>query len=476
MSHLDISIKSADKYLTTDKKIEEFLNSSIVIEQKVDGIKLTVLKVADEGNLDDYIFSYKGNILYSTEFGYLSDEDVKKESIGVSQFKFIFDHFKKLKKNDIPVGTELFIEFLMSKPTLSSNYTDKHRMVLIGYSESEYSIIFGKLSTNNSGMSTELRKEYAKSLSIDIPNLVFNGVLSVAFPGESISSIKKHFLSIPSVYGGLEEGVVMSYNGIILKWQQDYQNDQELRRAIKASYKEDEPKDEELYWENMKKEVSNIVDSMSINSRKLPDLMEELCIIIRNLNVQFTHSKKTMVNIKDDIQLTSKLQIIKKMDGNNNALVIGKFRVLTTDGHVKLINKALEEYDDVVICLVTSKDTAGSKDLRARMIQETFPLVKVIHSSNANLIRVLQKSPMNINVILAGSDRVESYRSQLYNALGIEVKELQRDDSDISASKVIENIEDQSFFTNSTPEAIHPYYDSLKDMYGKHEQGVLERG
>ena len=36
---LDISIQSADKYLTSQKKIEELLTSEVEIEHKTDGIK-----------------------------------------------------------------------------------------------------------------------------------------------------------------------------------------------------------------------------------------------------------------------------------------------------------------------------------------------------------------------------------------------------------------------------------------------------
>ena len=67
---LDISILSADKFLTSAKRIHDFLFTPCEIEAKTDGVKLTVVKVADDGRLSDYIFAYKGNVLYNSEFNY----------------------------------------------------------------------------------------------------------------------------------------------------------------------------------------------------------------------------------------------------------------------------------------------------------------------------------------------------------------------------------------------------------------------
>lgn len=124
---LDISIASADKFLTSKAKIDEFLTSKVSIEEKLDGVKLTIIKVQEDGNLGDYIIAYKENILYAEEFDYQPMTKIKKESISNSQFKLVLDHFSSLPKNTIPIGTELFVEFLMSKPTLSSNYKSKHK-------------------------------------------------------------------------------------------------------------------------------------------------------------------------------------------------------------------------------------------------------------------------------------------------------------------------------------------------------------
>lgn len=488
---LDISILAAGKYLTTADRINDFLSSTVTIEHKTDGVKLTVVKQANNGNIKDYIFAYKGNILYSTEYDYLPTSKVKKESIGASQFKTVFQHFDSLNKNNIPVGTELFIEFLMSKPTLSSNYDTKHKMVLIGSSKSTWEESYGKLRTKPNGFSTENRDLYAKELKIDVPQVLFQGTMGsqIAFdrgiqnntlkreftqrkssmnwsnPELLIDDIREMFLSIESKYGGTEEGVVIKYGTKLLKWQQEYQLDKEARAKIKMKYKESDPDAEQNYWDNVKRVSLELANGIVVKSRKLDDILSELSLALKRYKLNFEHSVKTELMIKDDIQLNAKTVLIKQMRGNNNALIIGKFRVFTKEGHYKLIKRATKLYDNVVVCLVTSADTASTKDLRERMIKKCFPGVQVVHSSNGNILSIINKSPININVVYAGTDRVSGYQQQIKNNIGMSVRELPRTDSDISASKVIAEINDKEFFTKNTPTEIHSLYDDIKKAY-----------
>ena len=488
---LDISILAAGKYLTTADRINDFLSSAVTVEHKTDGVKLTVIKRTNNGNIKDYIFAYKGNILYSTEYDYLPTSRVKKESIGASQFKTVFQHFDSLNKNNIPVGTELFIEFLMSKPTLSSNYDTKHKMVLIGSSKSTWEESYGKLRTKPAGFSTEHRAQYAKELKIDVPQVLFQGTMGsqITFergiqnnilkreftqrkssmnwsnPELLIDDIREMFLSIESKYGGTEEGVVIKYGTKILKWQQEYQLDKEARAKIKMKYKESDPDAEQNYWDNVKRVSLELANGIVVKSRKLDDILSELSLALKRYKLNFGHSVKTELMIKDDIQLNAKTVLIKQMRGNNNALIIGKFRVFTKEGHYKLIKRATKLYDNVVVCLVTSADTSSTKDLRERMIKKCFPGVQVVHSSNGNILSIINKSPININVVYAGSDRVSGYQQQIKNNIGMSVRELSRTDSDISASKVIAEINDKEFFTKNTPAEIHSLYDDIKKAY-----------
>lgn len=488
---LDISIMAAGKYLTNSKRIEDFLMSEVQVEHKTDGVKLTVIKKSNRGRLDDYIFAYKGNILYSSEYDYQPNTKVKSESIGASQFKTVFQHFNKLDKNSIPIGTELFIEFLMSKPTLSSNYNTKHKMVLIGHSKSKWTESFGKLKTIPQGMSTDRRDEFANQLKIDVPQLLFKGKMGSelffqkgiihkglksefakranSFSWQNleilVDDIRTLFLDIESKYGGTEEGVVIKYNDKILKWQQEYQLDQEARLQIKMKYKSDDYLEEGQYWQNITRTALEITNGIVVKNRNLEDVLKELAVNLKSWKLDFKHPKKTVAQIKDDIQLNSKTLIVKSMEGNNNALILGKFRVLTKEGHTKLIKQAQRLYDNVVVCIVTSKDTKDTKELREKMIRKTFPGVEIIHAATGNLISIINKSPININVVYAGSDRVDTYRQQLRNNIGMSVMELPRTDDDISASKVISEIDDEDFFKKNTPRAIHSMYDEIKGAY-----------
>lgn len=489
---LDVSIQSAEKYLTSLTRKREFLNAYVEIEHKADGVKLTALKISDSGK-NDWILSYKGNILYSEEFGYNPKVRIKSESVGASQFSIALEHFKDLGKTDIPVGTELLIEFLMRKPTLSSNYNTYHKMVLIGYSESTWIEEFGKLTTSNSGMFLENREQYAKELKIETPQILFKGVLGTESSFESgivnanlkalfnnakmamawdnpeilLNDISELLLDVPSKFGGKEEGVVIKIpeSSIQLKIQQDYQLDVESRMKIKAKFQCDCSVEESEYWDNVTRTALEIVTSTNVGNRKLSDILADVSINIKKLKINFEHPKKTLANIKDDIQLTTKTQIIKQLKGNNNCLIVGKFRVLTKDGHVKLFQRASKLYDKVVVCIISSKQNANTATLREEMVRAAMPNAIIIHHSTGNLISIIKKAKININSIYSGTDRVATYREQLKRSLGVSVSELPRKDSDISASKVIEKIEDFEFFKDSTPEAIHHLYDLLYKEY-----------
>lgn len=491
---LDISILAANKFLNSSKKLEWFFNTPVEIEAKTDGVKVTALKIADSGDLSDWIIAYKGHILYSEEFNYNSDDNIKKSSIGSSQFKIVLDHFKSLGKTSIPVGTELQLEYLMRKPTLSSNYERPHGIVLIGYSKSTYTAEFGILKTKNSGMKTEKRDFYAKELKLNVPLKIFDGVMSSKEEFErgilakdlkiAFSKFKEFFdfsdytdtynrlssllLGIPSVFGGKEEGVVLKFSdGKILKIQQDYQLDQVKRAEIKNKWKESDESSENQYWENVKGSAYDIFYKID-KKKPLSDMLSQMSSLLKRYELNYTHSKKNETIIKDDIELNVKTLILKSLKGNNGCLVLGKFRVLTK-AHFNLIKLATKEFDKVLVCLVSSKDTAKTEDLRLRMLEVALKQfgnkVQIVKSSNGNLLRIISNSDFNINAVYAGSDRVSDYEKQLKNVLGMKVKELVRTDEDISATKVIANINNEKYFKQNTPKEIHFLYSDIMKAY-----------
>ena len=75
----------------------------------------------------------------------------------------------------IPPNTELFVEFLMSKSTLSSNYTERHGMILIASSPTTYSTKYGKIHSKPKGFDTSKRNKYANILELDVPLVLFKG-------------------------------------------------------------------------------------------------------------------------------------------------------------------------------------------------------------------------------------------------------------------------------------------------------------
>ena len=491
---LDISILAANKFLNSSKKLEWFFNTQVEIEAKTDGVKVTALKIADTGDLSDWIIAYKGHILYSEEFNYNSDDNIKKSSIGSSQFKIVLDHFKSLGKTSIPVGTELQLEYLMRKPTLSSNYERPHGIVLIGYSKSTYSAEFGILKTKNSGMKTEKRDFYAKELKLNVPLKIFDGVMSSKEEFErgilakdlktAFSKFKEFFdfsdyadtynrlssllLGIPSVFGGKEEGVVLKFSdGKILKIQQDYQLDQVKRAEIKNKWKESDESSENQYWENVKGSAYDIFYKID-KQKSLSDMLSQMSSLLKRYELNYSHSKKNETIIKDDIELNVKTLILKSLKGNNGCLVLGKFRVLTK-AHFNLIKLATKEFDKVLVCLVSSKDTKETEDLRFRMLEVALKQfsnkVQIVKSSNGNLLRIISNSDFNINAVYAGSDRVSDYEKQLKNVLGMRVKELVRTDDDISATKVITNINNEKYFKQNTPKEIHFLYSDILKKY-----------
>lgn len=497
---LDISIQAAGKYLTNKKKIETFLNETVTVEHKTDGVKITAMRTNSKYNKNDFnenwIIAYKGSIIYPGEFSHTKKGDVKSSSIGASQFQFVTDHFEKMHKKGIDVkpGTELFVEFLMNKPTLSSNYTTKHKLVLIGYARSKYKEKNGRLITQPDDFRTAYREQYAKNLKLDVPAVLFHGTLgsqatfigSIKHKGLEelykqrefefnwsnadllVDDLRKLFLDVESKYGGKEEGVVVIPENTdafpYLKWQQEYQLDQNARREIKMQYVNDDPEAEGKYWAEVRRYALQAIEGID-TSKPLKEIVIEISKRLNKLDIsEIIHSKKSELIILDDIQLSAKLIITRRLTGNNGALIIGKFRVLT-NAHYKMIADAYEKYDTVNVALVTGKDTRFSKDLRRQMLELSFPQLNIAETTSGNLITIMNRFQDNINVVIAGTDRVDSYNNQLKKMPDVNVSEIKRSDADISASKVIANIQDEKFFYGNTPDSIHKLYETIKSTY-----------
>jgi len=482
-NQLDISIQNAKKFLTNDTKKEEFLTSQVTVEHKTDGVKVTIVKKDNSGVAEkDYIVAYKSDIIYPNEFDYLSKAKIKSKSIGNSQFAFVWDHLRKLRKNSIPKGTELFVEFLMRKPTLSSNYTKKHGMVLIGYSKSTWTEKNGKLFTKPSGFFTEKRKEYANEMRLDVPAILFRGVLgnrkdfNVGIQDDElkkiyrgvdinwdskediIEKISQMFLDVESKYGGKEEGVVIKFNDKLIKLQQSYQTDQIARDKIKAQFRGDQAYEDEYY-----KKINKLIDTFQkgIDKSNFADAVIEFNKKLKKAKIDIEHIKKSKEQIKDDIALAFRMRLSK--DVASGALILGKFKILTK-AHYDMIREAVAKYDTVTVNIVSSKETKGTKVLRNNIMGGCFPEIEILNSSTGNIFTIMRKSKNEITTIITSSDRVDGYRKMLEKNYGMDVYEIPRTD-DISATKIIENLEDYEYFKKNTPKCVWKFYNDYLEAY-----------
>ena len=501
--YLNISIKNVDKVIK-EGNASDLLGQTTLVYGKYDGTKLSILRTGtawdDTSWYNNFIVSYKGNVLYGTEYADADVTDTDLDAtVGVSQYKSVFSHIETYWKEwkSIPTNTEFFFEFLMNKPTLTRQYTKLRELIFIGYSEvAGYKENHGKLKTSPKGFFMDDREKFAKTFKVNLPELLFDGKMkdmpkglnsrSVDFWGEYAEDFKNadsdynkwvilrsFFLKIPSLYGAQkEEGVVFHLskdmgNANVLKIVQDDQYDKELRFAIKQKYKMS-IEDEDEYWIKVREQATTLVDMIDI-SKPLPKNLKYLSkLVYKQWEPTFTHTKKTEQNVRDDIQLTAKSMLIRLMPGNNGALLVGKFRVFT-NGHKKMFDQALKNNDTLVVALVSNKETKKTLHLRRSMIEAAYPKVEIIETTTGNLLTMINRTSTNINTVFAGTDRVDAYKNQLKRNLDVGVEEIKRGEDDESATKVIAKLKDVKYFKSNTPKAVHKFYKELIKTYELNE-------
>lgn len=485
---LNISIPQLKARFRSLSSISELLEQPLKVETKYDGVKLTLVKTSEK----DWIPVYKSQVLFPGEFSYQTDEGLN-TTIGTSQFRKVQDHLETLtpeQHSGIPVGTELFCEFIVRKDTVMSEYTQTGAIILLGYAQVEPEVKFGKLYTNPDEMQTSRNAEFAENMGFNLPDTLVDGAL---YPTDLLISNTQHpalsakfealkytlksletdkvaylnkvldvILELESKFGGKDEGVVIHCNGLCYKHQQSYQLDPEYRKSKKLRFREESADAENAYWADVLEIAKSIASK--VETQDIQQGLEQIATQLQELNFNGVHSKRTESTSKDDIQHHAKAFYLKSLKGNNNGLVIGKFRVLTV-GHQRMIEKALHECDHVVIGLVTSGETKDTRDLRAQAIQKAFPNVTIIDLISANIATALRKAKININHIYTGSDRLDDYVRQSSKIPGTNVHEIVRDSEEISATKVIENLKDYSFFKLNTPKAVHSLYSTYVDSY-----------
>jgi nicotinamide mononucleotide adenylyltransferase len=498
---LDISILNVDKALTTPEKISDFLDKEMEIQEKVDGTKLTIVRNNNDFDpkdvMNNFIFAYKRTILYPEDYEGVDRVQAFKGSIGDAQYAFVLDHFDGInnKLKDIPKNTEFFIEYMMNKPTLTRDYKVKHRMMLIGYAPTKYTEKAGLLTTQPGEMENEKVPEYANMMSIDRPRVIVDGKI---FPLKALKpsiddsefqklidanekklqttdkqlyyeTFKQLLLDLESRYGGKTEGVVIAFpEGDLLKILQSDQHDKEVRASRKEKYTM-EPEKEASYFLEMKKISEDILKDIDVK-KPFREIIKELSKLAYNKTKEELpeHSKKSLIQMQEDLFHNIKYLLVKKLPGNNAALFIGRMQP-PTKLHFAIIREGLKNFDNVVVAIVKgkkseAKDNPFSFETQKEIINTVFPDVKIIQVGTGNIISAMNASDENINAVLCGTDRLESYRNQLKTNPEIAVVETARDPDGVSGTKLRKALLDGNkteFERNSDPKA-YKFYDKLR--------------
>lgn len=433
---LDYKIeKITDKWLSSEKRKGEILS----IEEKYDGIKLTIFRNDidyDSCNPDkNWIVSYKNNVIYP--FEHLdSTFNIMEYSIGISQFHLVWNHIYNVHKRCelFPKNTEIFCEFIMKKPTITRKYVLYHDIIFLGARViSNYNIVNNILTLNGYEITNNRILNFISS-TFCIRSPKFIGLV-----GDKTFNELTDLLNMPSELYGKMEGIVLN-NSLNEKRKlvQTDQYDKLVRLRIKQQYKMDDELKEKEYWKIIYKCSDYIIDELYNDDHLLIENLKRIAEYIRITQFIINHDKKNSLQIKDDLYLTTKINVIKKLKGNNNALFIGKFRIFTK-GHYKVILDSLSKYDKVIIGFVGTTDRI--KKLQYDQLKNQFAnKLEMIEIETGDIIKAINKCErkgFNINSVCCGEDRKDSYSKQLEDNPSIKLAIFDRNDM-ISTTKLLE--------------------------------------
>jgi hypothetical protein len=394
---MDISIKNLKKYIFEPKteslrlkRANEILNQNMVITEKVDGTKLTLVRTQQVDKADytkNWVVAYKGTVLYAKEFAHLNDKekgDISQSSVGIGQYSMIFDHLSKInsKISGIPKSTEFSVEFAQNKDTLTRTYVNKGGLFLRSYGEVQYRVVGGDLHTIPKQEITDYKSvnKMADLLEISSFPIFFQGKLSKenllknplfgskltnvdwTNPTDVVTKFSEAILAVPSTLGGTTEGVVMKLdNGEFFKLVQADQYDAGVRGAKKDAYKL-EPEAASAYFQQIRALIQNIFAAIGTEGKSEEDVISDSNFYVAKNQPklkkffdalqQIAGDKKNIVQIKDDIHDTIRLMTSKQglLGSTNKTLglipIAGKPLHI---GHWKLIEKAANENDRVIV-------------------------------------------------------------------------------------------------------------------------------
>lgn len=472
--HLDISIENLDK---NPKKLALLIGQTVTVTEKVDGTKLTLIRNGEPWDADvrkNWIVAYKSNIIGSDDFvglTHVHNQSISQYSTGISQYKFVWDGLRKANANlkNIPKNTEFFVEFVMRKGTLTRQYEVYHKMLLIAHSPTRYTVRAGKVFSTPSTFDTSRLDVYAQALGILSPRVIYHGqlkdLLKSSTPNGMLQDLKQHFLNLPSQFGGKMEGVVLEFNsGEVFKIVQDDQYDKATRAANKAAF---EPENPTSYWDSVRSHAEKHVNTLDATQPVDKNIAKLSIAVYGGKELSLDPNRKS-INAKDDVFLTAKNILMRRAPGNNGALFLGRFSPLTI-AHHKIIQNALSTYDTVTVNVVKAKIDDKNPfpvEIQEKMLKACFGnRIEVIISTTGNLATILQKTKNMVNVVLAGSDRVDGYTDQLKRDKDIRVVEIPRTD-EVSGTLVRKYLREgnKAMFQKYVPHEVAAMYDELKKI------------
>jgi len=418
------------------KKAQLFLSDpSVKIVEKIDGTKLTLLRRNNAFDPDDYTknwyIAYKGNVIYPGEARRLAtrEEEVRAGSSGTAQYSLVHSHLARVHRDteQIPPGTEFFLEFVQRKPTISREYPQKHGIFLTLFGPSRYKITGSYLVSNISPDNDESKlEEYALLLGVKTYPVLFEGNLDSLQglkSGVKSSSIERRAAELDSTlrsaYGesgpdrplrvvsaiydlfsdfdtslstesdrSPAEGSVFrtSATQALYKALRFDQHDVEHRQSVKQKFRAASQEDEQSYWNSIIKIADEVAEEHAPGQRrnipegdldKILEMLHNECYFdsaISNRLGALNHPK-TLIQRQEDLFLTTKMRVMKRLEiGTQSGISIGIFVVAGKPvhaGHWQMINLVASECDEALI--ITS--TAGRDELPAGVMIDAWKAV-----------------------------------------------------------------------------------------------------
>lgn len=416
---LDIKVPQIQKHLTSFQKVQKFFENDVTITEKFDGTKLTLIRNEEPLNVRDrtknWIVAYKGNRIYAEEFEGVKNEMLK-HSIGVCQYKRVFDLLRAIpeKSSDVPQGTELFIEFIQNKTTLTRDYKKFGDMFLLGYA---FPVIFTSLfrvETASSELNESAIPTICREMGFKQPPVLFAGKIDVN--ENTLEELVEKYSNMESSLGGQAEGVVIknAANERVKIVAKD-QYDKVVRSEKKKRYALDEP-EESKYWEMIREQAKNLVVARTfMNVQQHLACMSVAVYRTSILNIKAKNSKKHPVIRRDDLMLTAKMLLEEEheMTENGGIGVIPLAGRPLHAGHWSLIENAAKESKTVYLFVSNKSRGDGSVRIEHRHMLKVWKDVLMKHLPK-NVVLRFSESPLYDSQIFVRNHLTSDHRFTFY--------------------------------------------------------------